>query len=125
MGAKTRRHVCAPALAAAILLGAHSTSSAAGCSIFNATADGWNKEEASGAAVAALNAVIETWKASNGVTGAVKKTAEKPQPHPYWRSAVSPELFLTPDVVTDSTYTTCWRGVVSKVVCTSGAKVCG
>jgi hypothetical protein len=27
-------------------------------------------------------------------------------------------------VITDTSYTLCWRGVVSPVVCTSGAKVC-
>ena len=31
---------------------------------------------------------------------------------------------LKPDVVTAKSYTVCWKGVVSKVVCTSGAKVC-
>ena len=36
----------------------------------------------------------------------------------------SPDLFLAPDVITDSAYTVCWKGVVSPVVCTSGAKVC-
>jgi hypothetical protein len=35
-----------------------------------------------------------------------------------------PGLFLPPDVVTDASYTLCWKGVVSPVVCTSGTKLC-
>ena len=94
------------------------------CSILNETADGWSKEEASSAARAALHETIATWKAKNAITGTVRETPEKPEPHPYWRSAVSPDLFLTPDVVTTSDYTICWKGVISKAVCTSGTKLC-
>jgi hypothetical protein len=94
------------------------------CSILNETADGWSKEEASSTARAALHETIATWKAKNGITGAVRQTPEKPEPRPYWRTAVSPDLFLLPDVVTTSDYTVCWRGVVSKAVCTSGTKLC-
>ena len=70
------------------------------CSILNETADGWSKEEASSTARAALHETIAAWKSKNGITGAVRETAEKPEPHPYWRSAVSPDLLLPPDVVT-------------------------
>ena len=94
------------------------------CSILNATADGWSKEEASSAARAALHETIVSWKAKSAITGAAHETPEKPEPHPYWRTAVSPDLFLTPDVVTTSDYTVCWKGVVSKAVCTSGTKMC-
>src|SRR6476469_5972505 len=94
------------------------------CSILNETADGWSKEEASSAARAALHETIATWKAKNAITGTVRETPEKPEPHPYWRSTVSPDLFLTPDVVTTSDYTICWKGVISKAVCTSGTKLC-
>jgi hypothetical protein len=94
------------------------------CSILNETADGWSKEEASTTARAALHETIAAWKAKNGITGAVRETPEKPEPRPYWRTTVSPDLFLPPDVVTTSDYTICWKGVVSKAVCTSGTKLC-
>jgi hypothetical protein len=87
------------------------------------TADGLVKTRAVEDSLTSLRDAIDKWKAANGVTGPISQTAEKPAPHPYWRSAVSPELFLAPDVVTDSTYTLCWKGVVSPVVCTSGAKL--
>jgi hypothetical protein len=77
-----------------------------------------------GHARAALHETITAWKAKNAITGTVRETPEKPEPHPYWRSAVSPDLFLTPDVVTTSDYTICWKGVISKAVCTSGTKLC-
>ena len=71
-----------------------------------------------------LDEQIEKWKADKGVTGPVTVTAEKPQPHPFWRSSVPSYALLPPDVVSDSAYTICWTGVVSPVVCTSGARVC-
>ena len=54
----------------------------------------------------------------------VTVTAEKPQPRPFWRSSVPSHALLPPDVVSDSAHTICWTGVVSPVVCTSGAKLC-
>ena len=93
-------------------------------SFFSGTADGLAKPGGRGLA-GLLNDAIAKWKADNKVVDRPSnQTAEKPAPHPYWRSAVSPELFLAPDVVTDTSYTLCWKGVVSPVVCTSGAKVC-
>jgi hypothetical protein len=71
-----------------------------------------------------LREAIDKWKGENGVTGPVSEIAEKPKPIPYWRSEVSPSLFLPPDMVTDASYTLCWKGVVSPVVCTSGTKLC-
>jgi hypothetical protein len=99
------------------------TPSLAECSILAGTADGWNKSDASSAAQEALKAAISEWKATNKVdTPSV--SAIRPKPQPYWRSEVAPHLLLEPDVVTNESYTTCWKGVVSPVVCTSGAKVC-
>jgi len=37
---------------------------------------------------------------------------------------ISDYLYVKPDVVTGKSYTVSWHGVVSPVVCTSGAKVC-
>ena len=71
-----------------------------------------------------LKEAIDKWKAGRAIAGPVSQTAEKPSPRPYWRSSISPDLFLRPDVVSESDYTVCWKGVVSPVVCTSGAKLC-
>ena len=52
----------------------------------------------------------------------------KVRPNPFWKSVrpVVPQgVILKPDVVTASTYTTCFRGVVVPFVCTSGSAVCG
>jgi hypothetical protein len=94
------------------------------CLFFSGTADSLRKAKAVEDSLASLRGAIDKWKAENGVTTPVTETAEKPNPHPYWRSTVSPDLFLAPDVVSDTAYTICWKGVVSPVVCTSGAKVC-
>jgi len=100
------------------------TAATARCLFVAGTADALVRAKAVEGSVASLREAIDKWKAANGVTGPVTETAQKPEPHPYWRSAVSPDLFYTPDVVTDSAYTICWKGVVSPVVCTSGTKVC-
>jgi hypothetical protein len=99
------------------------TTSVADCSIIAGTADGWNKNDASTSAQEALQEAISEWKAANKVhTPSV--TAVRPEPQPYWRSKVRTHLFLAPDIVTNESYTICWSGVVSPVVCKSGAKVC-
>jgi hypothetical protein len=72
-----------------------------------------------------LHEQIEKWEADNGVTGLDTVTAEKPQPHPFWRSSVPSYALLPPDVVSDTAYTICWTGVVSPVVCTSGLACAG
>jgi hypothetical protein len=94
------------------------------CMFFSGTADALVKSNAVDGSLKSLREAIDKWKAENGVTGPVTEMAEKPRPHPYWRSEISPHLFLSPDTVSDSAYTLCWKGVVSPVVCTSGAKLC-
>jgi hypothetical protein len=94
------------------------------CLYISGTADALRKTKAVEDALVALQDAIDKWKTTNGITGAVKQMAQKPEPHPYWRSTVAPDLFLPPDLITDTTYTVCWKGVVSPVVCTSAAQVC-
>jgi hypothetical protein len=94
------------------------------CLYISGTADALRKPKAVEDALVALQDAINKWKTDNGITGEIKQTAQKPEPHPYWRSTVAPELFLPPATVTDTTYTLCWKGVVSPVVCTSAAQVC-
>lgn len=95
--------------------------SEAGCTKILGTADGWDKRDAVSGAQAALAGAINDFKAKRAITSI---SASRPKPQPYWREAVSADLFLKPDVVTAKSHTVCWRGVVSPVVCTAGAAVC-
>ena len=94
------------------------------CVSFSDTIDGINRDRAVEKSLKSLGEQIEKWKADNGVTSPVTVTAKKPQPHPFWRTSVPAYALLPPDVVSDVAYTICWTGVVSPVVCTSGARVC-
>lgn len=94
------------------------------CMYFSGTADALRKSNAVEGSQQSLREAIDKWKLANGVTGPVTEMAQRPKPVPYWRSEVDPSLFLPPDVVTDASYTLCWKGVVSPVVCTTGAKLC-
>ena len=94
------------------------------CVSFSDSIDGVNKDHTVEKSLTSLHEQIEKWEADSGVTGPVTVTAEKPQPHPFWRSSVPAYAVLSPDVVSDVAYTICWTGVVSPVVCTSGARVC-
>ncbi|MGC2408545.1 MAG: hypothetical protein WA441_00645 [Methyloceanibacter sp.] len=109
-------------VAAGLGLAAAAPANAGGCSKFSGTADGWDKPDALSGAQAALAGAISDFKAKNKVAVSVSPIKAKPQP--YWRDSVSAELYVKPDVVTAKSYTVCWHGVVSPVVCTSGAKVC-
>jgi len=94
------------------------------CVFVSGTDDAVDKNHAVEKSLKSLREEIDEWKAKNGVTGPVTEAAEKPQPHPFLRSSVPSYALLPPDVVSDSAYTTCWTGVVSPVVCTSGARLC-
>ena len=72
------------------------------CASFSDTIDGVNKDRAVEKSLKSLDEQIEKWKADNGVTGSVTVTAEKPQPHPFWRSSVPSYASIPPDVVSDS-----------------------
>jgi hypothetical protein len=108
-------------VAAGLCLVAAAPAHAGGCNKLIGTADGWNKPDALSGAQSALAEAVADFKKGRG---AVTITAMRAKPKPYWRESVSAELFLKPDVVTAKSHTVCWKGVVSPVVCTSGAKVC-
>lgn len=93
------------------------------CLDISGTADGFDKPKALAASRESLQDAINTWKAQNHVS-AFQTTPWKPDPKPYWRMHVAPEIVLKPDEVTDQIYSICWPGVISPVVCTSGSKVC-
>src|SRR5262245_32007648 len=109
------------ALAIAGLCVAVAPANAAGCSQLVGTADGWDKSDALSGSQAALAQEVNDFKKGKG---AVTVTAMKARPQPYWRESVSDYLYVKPDVITTTSYTVCWHGVISPVVCTSGAKVC-
>ena len=94
------------------------------CIVISGTADALGKNNAVEKSLKSLREAIDKWKTDNNVTGPVRETPHKPTPNPYWRSSISPHLLLPPDVVSDSAHTICWAGVVSPVVCTSGAQLC-
>jgi hypothetical protein len=95
----------------------------AGCVGLSGTADGFDKETGVSRAQLALADYIKQYKAEKHL-GAVKVSALRAHPQPYWRSSVSSDLFYHPDIVNAHSYTICWHGVVSPYVCTSGAKIC-
>jgi hypothetical protein len=95
----------------------------AGCLGFSGTADGFNKQTAVTRAQKAVAQAIADYKSQKRL-GAATVSAMRAKPQPYWRSAVTDDLYHKPDIVTSNSYTVCWSGVVSPYVCTSGAKAC-
>jgi hypothetical protein len=98
--------------------------SAGQCYLISGTGDGLDKNEAVDESHAALTEAIDSWKADHHVTGSIATRPAKPSPDPYWRDKVASDLYVKPDVVDGRSYTICWHGVVSPVVCTSGARFC-
>ena len=99
------------------------------CHLFAVTWDGGSKEHALERAQSGLDMVIAKWRAeqdkkSGWAADTVTVEAFEAEPDPYWRFRVKPHLFMKPDVVTPRAHLVCWEGVISKAVCTAGAKVC-
>jgi hypothetical protein len=111
------------ALIAAGLWVAQGAPANAGCLGFSGTADGFDQVTAVTRAQAAVATAISEYKAQKKL-GAASVSALRAKPQPYWRDAVSANLFYKPDIVKSNSYTVCWQGVVSPYVCTSGAKAC-
>lgn len=124
-------HGVALAFVAAVFCLAVGAPAQAGCVLLSGTADGFDKPTAVGRAQAALAEEVRDYKAQKRL-GAVSVTAMRASPNPYWRTSVSNNMLCfnvwcgiyKPDIVKKSSYTTCWSGVVSPYVCTSGAKLC-
>jgi hypothetical protein len=114
--------VCALVLAAGFCL-AQGTAAQAGCVGLSGTADGVNKETAVSRSQNAVNEAVNEYKAQKRL-GATTITPMRAKPQPYWRDSVSDHLFQKPDIVTATSHTICWSGVVSPFVCTSGSKLC-
>lgn len=109
-------------LAVGLFVALNAPAQAGGCTKFVGTADGWDKADAVSGAQAALAGAVAEFKAKS--KAAISVSGMRARPQPYWRSSVSSDLYVKPDVVTAKSYTVCWHGVISPVVCSSGAKVC-
>ena len=93
------------------------------CATVFATDDGLHKTMAVKASLTALRQEIAALRSKRGL-GQVSISPAQPKPNPYWRGQVTANLYQKPDIISSTAHTTCWRGVVSPSVCTSGAKVC-
>ena len=100
------------------------TSEARSCSLLSGTADGFTKSKAIERSREALSDYVIEFKKTKHLKK-VSITPAKAPVNPYWRSKVTPTLYLKPDLRTNTAYTICWEGVISPAVCTSGAKICG
>lgn len=110
-------------LAAAGIILAQGGSAEARCVTVHATDDGPYKSFAVEAALVALKNQVQAVKAKYRVRNVTLSPAQ-PKRNPYWRGEVSPDLYQKPDIISSTSHTTCWRGVVSPSVCTSAARIC-
>lgn len=115
--------LCTLGLVAAGLYLAQGAQAYAGCVGLSGTADGVSKQTAVFRSQNAVAEAIREYKAAKRL-GATKISPMRAKPQPYWRDSVSDHLFHKPDIVTGTSHTVCWSGVVSPFVCTSGAKLC-
>ena len=100
----------------------------AACYVVSRTNDGFNKASAIAASQGAFDAGLPSYMRQRGWRRITSVRAHAVRPDPLWkavRSSVPPSMILGPIVRTRRHYTVCWPGVVSPVVCTTGATVCG
>src|SRR5262245_31221799 len=121
----SRGRICGPLVWHLIGAGciAQATAAPSACVGLTGTADAFNKETAVSRAQRALDDYINQYKAENNL-GAVTIRAMRAEPQPYWRRRVSENMMYSPDIVTADSYTVCWQGVISFLVCTSGVPRC-
>jgi hypothetical protein len=120
MAMKVTSHFAGVLLVSGVLGLGWSQAANAVCTAIAVTADEGNKAAAVARSQAGLQNAINEWAKTNKVKN-VRVSPLPAKPDPYWRSAVTADLFLKPDVRTAKAYTVCWRGVISPAVCTSGA----
>jgi hypothetical protein len=99
------------------------------CHLFGVTWDGGSRAAAQKRSQNALKKTISDWRRKQGrrsgwLSEGVTIEAHRMRPNPYWRSRVDANLYYRPNARTATSYTVCWKGVISTAVCTSGAKVC-
>ena len=100
----------------------------AACYVVSRTNDGLTKACAVASSQSAFDNVLPAYKRKRGWRRITSVSARRVRRDPLWkavRTSVPRSEYLRPDVRTRRHHTTCWRGVVSPVVCTTGALVCG
>ncbi len=98
----------------------------AACQVINGTQDGGNKQRAVEKSRATLEEAIVDAQRRYGWKN-ISVTPVKVRATPLWkmvRTSVPKDAYLHPDVVSSRAYTVCWEGVISPVVCSSGARIC-
>ena len=110
-------------IGAGLYWGAQFAPANAACREFSGTNRGWDKVTAVALAQAAVAHAIKQYRTENKIRP-ITITAMRAKPQPYLRDVVTDDLFYKPDIVEANSYTVCWRGVVDRYVCTSGAKAC-
>jgi len=99
------------------------------CHLFGVTWDGGSRAAAQKRSQNALKKTISDWRRKQGrrsgwLSQGVTIEGHQMRPNPYWRSRVDANLYYRPNARTATSYTVCWKGVISTAVCTSGAKIC-
>jgi len=105
-----------------------SSQAQAACYVVSRTNDGFDKGSAVAASQGAFANGLASYKRKRGWRRITSVTAYPVRPDPLWkavRTSVPSSMILRPIVRTKRYYTVCWPGVVSPVVCTTGARVCG
>lgn len=96
------------------------------CFLFSVTNGGQTKEEAVAQTQQAMREMVPRWGRLNRLNfRRITIRAMQVDPYPYWRTKVTPDLYVKPDVVTKEAHITCWEGITLPVACTAGAKICG
>jgi hypothetical protein len=116
-------------LVGAVMLAISAPASAkAACYVVSRTNDGLSKPTAIAASRASFDAGLQGYKRRRGWRRITSVRARRVRPDPLWkavRTSVPRSALLPPAVWSRRHYTICWTGVVSPVVCTTGALVCG
>ncbi len=95
------------------------------CYLFAVTNGGQTKEEAVAKTQQAMHEMVPRWGRLNRLNlRRITIRAMAADPYPYWRTDVTPDLYVKPDVVTKEAHITCWEGITLPVACTAGAKIC-
>jgi len=121
------RETMLAAILAAIAMAASPAAHAA-CYVVSRTNDGVTKGSAVAASQSAFDNDLRKYKRTRGWRRITSVRARRVTPDPLWkavRTSVPRSMILKPDVRTARHHTVCWPGVVSPVVCTTGALVCG
>ncbi len=100
----------------------------AACYVVSRTNDGLTKSGAIAESRGAFDNDLSSYKRKRGWRRITSVRARRVKPDPLWkmvRTSVPRSMILKPESRNARHHTVCWPGVVSPVVCTTGAVVCG